>query len=373
MKFINYTNDGRVVVQHAALILSKLDETDTLELHTMDNAIILLKKDMTLVETRDVLQGMVRLARSMTLDALCNSDAEDKTPLVDESVDDEYEDTITIPVPLEAFGDAGLLGKDLHIQVIDGAVVITEDTMMSKDHEYLYPYSAQEARTRNQLPMWRESYHANVACRNAIEETIRQNFDGMHLKKDCLEPVLAEYGYKRTEWVLATTLQELSWDGRFSRANKQWAARRYIPQDERHNAEITVRSHPAILDAFVDLYREAYQKLGLFGPEHCVGDRAEQDYIGKVLVLSPDTLKESCWSQENQLWYAHDGFGCSPHAIGRSVRCTCLSDGEMTRWNRDEFVGVLDEKFLPDWAKESLSQFQQEEAAESPGMNNQSM
>ena len=138
MKFINYTNGGRVVVQHAALILSKLDETDTLELHTMDNAIILLKKDMTLVETRDVLQGMVRLARSMTLDALCNSDAEDKTPLVDESVDDEYVDdeyvddeyvdTITIPVPLEAFGDAGLLGKDLHIQVIDGAVVITEDT-----------------------------------------------------------------------------------------------------------------------------------------------------------------------------------------------------------------------------------------------------
>lgn len=129
--------------------------------------------------------------------------------------------------------------------------------MMSKDHEYLYPYSSQEAKKRNQLSMWRESYHVNVACRNAIEETIRQNFDGMHLKKDCLEPVLAEYGYKRTEWVLATTLQELSWDGRFSRANKQWAARRYIPQDERHNAEITVRSHPAILDGFVDLYREA--------------------------------------------------------------------------------------------------------------------
>ena len=58
-----------------------------------------------------------------------------------------------------------------------------------------------------------------------------------------------------------------------------------------------------MLDGFVDLYREAYQKLGLFSSEHCVGDRAEQDYTGKVLVLSPDTLKESCWSQENQLWY----------------------------------------------------------------------
>ena len=219
---------------------------------------------------------------------------------------------------------------------------------------YLYPYSAAEARKRNELSLWRESHKTNIACRGAIEDAIRQNFDGMNLQTDCLKAVLDEYGYKRTERVLAATLQELSWDGRFSPANKQWAERRYIPQDERHNAAITVRSHPAVLDGFVDLYRKAYQKLELFGAEHCVGDRAEQDYTGKVLVLSPDTLKESCWSQENQLWYAHDGFGCSPHAIGRSVRCTCLSDGEMTRWNRHEFIGVLDEKYLPDWAREKL-------------------
>ena len=58
-----------------------------------------------------------------------------------------------------------------------------------------------------------------------------------------------------------------------------------------------------MLDGFVSFYRKAVQALNLFGAEHCVGDRAEQDYTGKVLVLSPDTLKESCWSQENQLWY----------------------------------------------------------------------
>ncbi len=221
---------------------------------------------------------------------------------------------------------------------------------------YLYPYSAKEARERNELSLWRESHRANIACREAIEDAIRRSFDGMHLDKDCITPVLDEYGYKRTAWVLANTLHELKWDGRFSHANKQWAERRYIPQDERHNAAITVRSHPAVLDGFVDLYRKAYQKLGLFGSEHCFGDRAEQDYTAKVLVLSPDTLKESFWSQENQLWYAHDGFGCSPHAIGRSVRCTCLGDGEMTRWNRDDFIGVLDEQFLPEWAQEKLAE-----------------
>lgn len=219
---------------------------------------------------------------------------------------------------------------------------------------YLYPYSSAEARERNELSLWRESHRANIACRDAIEDAIRRSFDGMHLDKDCTSLVLEKYGYKRTAWVLANTLHELKWDGRFSHANKQWAERRYIPQDERHNAEITVRSHPAVLDGFVTFYRKAVQALNLFGAEHCVGDRAEQDFTGKVLVLSPDTLKESCWSQENQLWYAHDGFGCRPHAIGRSVRCTCLGDGEMTRWNRHEFIGVLDEKHLPDWAQEKL-------------------
>lgn len=231
---------------------------------------------------------------------------------------------------------------------------------------YLYPYSAKEARERNELSLWRESHRANIACREAIEDTIRQNFDGLYLNEDCLAPVLAAYGYKRTERVLTATLQELSWDGRFSPANKQWAERRYIPQDERHNAEITIRSHPAVLDGFVDLYRKAYQKLELFGAEHCVGDRAEQDFTGKVLVLSPDTLKESCWSQADQLRYARSGFGCEPHSSGRAVFATCLSDGETARWNREDFIGVLDEKYLPDWAREKLMELtapRQEEPA----------
>ena len=75
-----------------------------------------------------------------------------------------------------------------------------------------------------------------------------------------------------------------------------------------------------------------------------------------MLVLSPDTPKESCWKPENQLWYAHDGFGCSPTAIGRSIRCTCLNDEEMARWNRTDFTGVLKEEFLPDWAREKLQE-----------------
>ena len=70
---------------------------------------------------------------------------------------------------------------------------------------YLYPYSSAVARERDELPLWRESHKANIACRNAIEDAIRQNFDGMHLDKNCITPVLEEYGFKRTAWVLANT------------------------------------------------------------------------------------------------------------------------------------------------------------------------
>ena len=220
----------------------------------------------------------------------------------------------------------------------------------------LYPWTAEEARRESKIEIWRASHKANIACRDAIEEAIRQSFDGMHLKEDCLQPVLDEFGYKRTSWVLSNTLQMLKWDGRFSPANKHWAEKTFIPADLNHNSDFVIRSHPAVLDGFVDLYRKAYQKLGLFGGEHCIGDRAEQDFTGRVLVLSPNTLKESFWTPENQLWLAHDGFGCRPHAIGRSIRCTCLGDGEMTRWDRSEFVGVLDDKYLPEWAKEKLTE-----------------
>ena len=213
---------------------------------------------------------------------------------------------------------------------------------------YLYPYSAAEARERNELPLWRESHRANIACRNAIEDAIRQSFDGMNLQTDCLKAVLDEYGYKRTAWVLANTLHELKRDGRFSYANKHWAEKIYIPTDLNHNSDFVVRSHPAVLDGFVSFYRKAVQALNLFGAEHCVGDRAE-------------------------LLYAQSGFGCKPHSSGRAVFATSLADGETARWNREDFVGVLDDKFLPEWAKPKLAELQAQEQTDAPTMGGMNM
>ena len=84
------------------------------------------------------------------------------------------------------------------------------------------PTRRRRPENENELSLWRESHRANIACRDAIEDTIRRSFDGMHLDKDCITPVLDEYGYKRTGMVLANTLHELQVGRAFQPANKQW-------------------------------------------------------------------------------------------------------------------------------------------------------
>ena len=70
-----------------------------------------------------------------------------------------------------------------------------------------------------------------------------------------------------------------------------------------HNYCFAARSHSAILDGFISNYRKLVVDLGMFDRKQCEPDSREQDYTGKVLVLSTDTLKEEYWSPENQLWH----------------------------------------------------------------------
>lgn len=232
----------------------------------------------------------------------------------------------------------------------------------------IYPYSVKEARERGELAAWRESFRENCTCAGGIEISIRDNFDGMYLKDGAVSKIIEQFGYKRVAYVLANTVQELSYDGRFSPANKDWANGHYVPRDTEHNACFVVRSHPAIVDGFLTEYRRQFMELGLFQASQCEPDSIRKDYTGKVLALSPNALKEQYWSPQNQLWLAQSGFGCSPTASGRAVYGICLGDGEKARWNRNEFLGVVKEEFLPDWARENLKQYQQLEQMENREM-----
>lgn len=243
---------------------------------------------------------------------------------------------------------------------------------MPEDHAYLYRKSLSEAKHYGEVKDWQESFRYNVACKQAIEDAIRRDFDGLRLKHDCAKSVIQDFGFLRTAWVLSATLQDKSYDGRFSRDNKAWAKELYIPKSDR-NREFMVESHSAVLDGFINEYRAAFEELNLLSPKLCES-LTGQDLEGKILMLSTSTLREACWSQDNQLWLANGGFGCKPTASGRAVYATCLGDGERARWDRSDFSGILPESQLPEWAVNRLAELRQEDGqSATPTMNMDTM
>ena len=127
----------------------------------------------------------------------------------------------------------------------------------------VYRQTGMYAREHGELEQFRQSNVANIACRAAIEKAIAENFDGMRLRADAAEPVLSEFGSERVLFVLANTVQHKDWDGRFSRENKAWAAAILIEPDVvmgmDRRIQFIVNSHPAVLDGFIRMAREAAQ------------------------------------------------------------------------------------------------------------------
>ncbi len=128
-----------------------------------------------------------------------------------------------------------------------------------------YGHTLSYAAEHGEVDRYMESHKFDRECKEAVEGTIRQNFDGMHLKHDIVKPLAEKYGAERMAFILANTLQQESWDGRFSRDNKAWASEFYIPENIVHgidmNRELTVGSHPAVLDGFIGMFRREVLEL----------------------------------------------------------------------------------------------------------------
>ena len=130
----------------------------------------------------------------------------------------------------------------------------------------IYKYTGNYASEHMEAHWYRMSMRANVDCKGAIEAAITENFDGMHLKHDVVNPVLTAFGADRVSYVLANTVQRKEWDGRFSRDNKEWARTIPVVEDkegfggDRRN-EFIVDSHPAVLDGFIGLARKEIEAL----------------------------------------------------------------------------------------------------------------
>lgn len=134
-----------------------------------------------------------------------------------------------------------------------------------KSYPAVYPHTAGYAAEHGEWENYLASRKLNINCKEAVESAIRENFDGMHLGHDAVKPVLEEYGAERVSYILSATLQQKSWDGRFSQDNKEWASETFIPENIVHGTDmnygLAVNSHPAVLDGFASLFRKEVMEM----------------------------------------------------------------------------------------------------------------
>ncbi len=141
---------------------------------------------------------------------------------------------------------------------------------------------------------YRESNRKNAECAKTIGEAISENYDGYSLNADCAKRVLDQYGFDRVDFVLSCNIRQLSYDGRISKDNKDWAQENTVPLSDGFKTSWLIHSHPGLLDIFTDLVRK-HQEQDLFPKEACF-DLDDGSLEERLLVLDIEKLRESCWS-----------------------------------------------------------------------------
>ena len=154
----------------------------------------------------------------------------------------------------------------------------------------LYRHDAAYAREQGDLDLYRASRRANIACKEAIENAIAENYRDNRLGGDAVPQVIEQFGYTRTLYVLANTVQQKDWDERFSPANKAWARTVDIPPNPdgfggERNLDFVVDSHSGLVDLFLSQARQDYLRLQPLTPEEI---RAEAARLLQELRV-PDT------------------------------------------------------------------------------------
>ena len=133
--------------------------------------------------------------------------------------------------------------------------LVEEDKYLSPAGKEAYAkYKEEEAQKALEKAQAAIERKTKAACKEAIERTIAEKFDGYRLPKETAEKVIKRFGSERVSYVLANTVTYLSHDGRFSPDNKEWA-KSIEPYAMWENRDLIVGSNPAVLNGFINQTR----------------------------------------------------------------------------------------------------------------------
>ena len=120
----------------------------------------------------------------------------------------------------------------------------------------VYPYSGAYAQETGQTAQFRESRLADDECRRFIDIAIDIKQDASKAAKDALD----QFGPERVVRILANTIRQKGFEAHFSESNRDWARSvpMFLPLQKRW--AISLRSHPARLEGFIEQVRSELER-----------------------------------------------------------------------------------------------------------------
>ena len=240
-----------------------------------------------------------------------------------------------------------LAEKNPTSQKEEQVVPVEEESRTDDSDVPVYYESFGYAAENGEVDLYRISRQLNEECRNAIEEAIADNFDGMNLADDATKSVVEQFGMERMGYILAYTLNYNNHDGRYSHSNREWADT--TCKGERGSnirTDWIVRSHPAVLNGFVDMYRKELAAEQQREPEKPF---VQQFYVVTDLQTNPMKIEKfgnlddamSCYQQVPNFHLKALGVEKTPDPLPGSLDIVQCKNGIDTI--------VEDYKKVPGW------------------------
>lgn len=123
---------------------------------------------------------------------------------------------------------------------------------MSK--EKMYPYDFEWADVNGELDLWKKSEEENFKCSKALSTLMTTAYSNNRL--DCEQvynAICRMFDKSRISYILATTVNMYSHDGRISYMNKEWARKTANGSNYEHTLEQAI--HVGLIDLFATYYR----------------------------------------------------------------------------------------------------------------------
>ena len=92
--------------------------------------------------------------------------------------------------------------------------------------------------------------------------------------------------------------------------------------------------------------------------EDCQVVDTSDNIQNKIVIINPSFLRREYQLQTSQIMLCTGGFGSHPNSRGNACFCIDLYTGEKCRQERQYILGTLERDQLPQWAENTLRQYE---------------